>query len=292
MKRKFGFIISLILFILIGISITWKYSNIDVYGKDIINAEELKEKLIRFHVIANSDSDEDQNLKLKVRDEIIKYIQPKLKDSNSIDESREILLKEDSNIKKIAEKTILDNGYNYKVESNLGLANFPVKNYGNITLPQGQYEAYRIIIGNGEGQNWWCVMFPPLCFIDVTSGQVAVNETEEKMKEVLTDEEYSKINNIKEQDYEKTNKANNKEEDINNSTNSNGKNNTKKHSVEDKNKDSKVNFTDEKIQSNNKNKKNIIEKEINKEEYVSKDKKEKVKLKFKLGEIFQEIIGK
>jgi len=73
--------------------------------------------------------------------------------------------------------------------------NFPVKTYGNITLPQGEYEAYRIIIGTGEGQNWWCVMFPPICFVDITKGEVAYEETEEEMKKVLDDEEFNMVDN-------------------------------------------------------------------------------------------------
>ncbi len=80
------------------------------------------------------------------------------------------------------------------LETTLTRENFPVKEYGNIVLPQGEYEAYRILIGEGKGQNWWCVMFPPLCFIDVTKGQVAYDETEKKMKDVLSEEEFKSVN--------------------------------------------------------------------------------------------------
>ena len=154
---------------------------------------EISQKLIRFHVIANSDSDNDQALKIKVKDNIINYIFPKLKDSNSIEESRKVLLNNNNQILKIASDTIKANGYNYAVDSTLDKENFPEKSYGDITLPQGEYEAYRIIIGSGQGKNWWCVMFPPLCFVDVTKGQVSDKETEETMKKVLSDDEYEKI---------------------------------------------------------------------------------------------------
>lgn len=157
--------------------------------------EEISEKLIRFHVIANSDSKEDQELKLKVRDKVIEYIYPKLKESKSIEESRQILKENDKAIKEIAIKEIKANKYNYEVATALSYEKFPVKTYGNITLPQGNYEAYRIIIGNGEGQNWWCVMFPPLCFVDITKGEVSYKETEKQMKTVLNDEEYNKVDN-------------------------------------------------------------------------------------------------
>ncbi|MDU6173525.1 MAG: stage II sporulation protein R [Clostridium perfringens] len=156
--------------------------------------EDISEKLIRFHVLANSDSDIDQDLKLRVKDEVLKYISPILNESQSLEESREILKREDKNIIKIAEDYIKSQGFDYTVETTLTRENFPVKEYGNIVLPQGEYEAYRILIGEGKGQNWWCVMFPPLCFIDVTKGQVAYDETEEKMKEVLSEEEFKSVN--------------------------------------------------------------------------------------------------
>lgn len=157
--------------------------------------KDISEKLIRFHVIANSDEEFDQELKIKVKDNIINYIFPRLKDSKSIDQSREILRNNNKQILKIAEKTIKENGYNYSVNSTLDRENFPEKVYGNITLPQGEYEAYRVIIGSGQGKNWWCIMFPPLCFVDVTKGQVSDKETEETMKRVLDDDEYTEISN-------------------------------------------------------------------------------------------------
>ena len=156
--------------------------------------EDISEKLIRFHVLANSDSDIDQDLKLRVKDEVLKYISPILNESQSLEESREILKREDKNIIKIAEDDIKSQGFDYTVETTLTRENFPVKEYGNIVLPQGEYEAYRILIGEGKGQNWWCVMFPPLCFIDVTKGQVAYDETEKKMKDVLSEEEFKSVN--------------------------------------------------------------------------------------------------
>ncbi|SKA81408.1 stage II sporulation protein R [Clostridium sp. USBA 49] len=157
----------------------------------------IENKIIRFHVIANSDTSFDQALKLKVRDEVLKYINPKLKNSKSIEQSRNILKANDEKIKQIAESVIKSNGYNYSVNTTLSKENFPIKTYGNITLPQGEYEAYRIIIGNGKGQNWWCVMFPPLCFIDINKGEVAYKETESTMKKVLSEEEYNAIDNQK-----------------------------------------------------------------------------------------------
>lgn len=157
------------------------------------DSEVIKDKMIRFHVIANSDSIEDQDIKLKVRDRVLEYIYPKLEESLEIDRSREILKENDKDIKDIALKVLEENNYNYNVESTLSNEVFPVKSYGDITLPQGEYEAYRIIIGEGKGQNWWCVMFPPLCFVDITKGEVSNKDTEEVMKKALSEKEYDMV---------------------------------------------------------------------------------------------------
>ena len=98
--------------------------------------EDISEKLIRFHVLANSDSDIDQDLKLRVKDEVLKYISPILNESQSLEESREILKREDKNIIKIAEDYIKSQGFDYTVETTLTRENFHVKEYGNIVLPQ------------------------------------------------------------------------------------------------------------------------------------------------------------
>ncbi|GAA0121251.1 MULTISPECIES: stage II sporulation protein R [Clostridium] len=191
-------IFSILLVLSLSITIFSGYKLNAINQKEIsdVSIEEISSKLIRFHVIANSDNENDQALKLKIRDKVLEYVSPKLNDSNSIEESRKILAMEDENILNIAREVINENGYSYDVESTLSKEYFPVKTYGNITLPQGKYEAYRIIIGSGEGQNWWCVMFPPLCFVDVTKGSIAYEETEKQMKEVLDEKEYDKVNNL------------------------------------------------------------------------------------------------
>lgn len=146
-----------------------------------LNYDEVKNSLIRFHVIANSDSEEDQNLKLKVKNRVIDYLYPYLNESDSLDESREIIKDKMEDVKKISEEVILENNYTYNVQVEISRENFPDKSYGNITLPQGNYEAFRIIIGDGEGKNWWCVMFPPLCFVDESKAEVEYDKTEEKI---------------------------------------------------------------------------------------------------------------
>ncbi|MCB2289210.1 stage II sporulation protein R [Clostridium sp. CS001] len=177
--------------IIIVISIVVNTSTIN--GK--ASQQDISSKLIRFHVIANSDDKIDQGLKLKIRDAVLKYVSPKLKDCKDIEESRKIINNEDKNIKGISEAVIKENGFKYSVATALSQEYFPVKTYGNITLPQGKYEAYRIIIGTGTGQNWWCVMFPPLCFVDITKGNVSYEKTEKEMKNVLSEDEYKLVDN-------------------------------------------------------------------------------------------------
>ena len=146
-----------------------------------LNYDEVKDSLIRFHVIANSDSEEDQNLKIKVKDKVIDYLYPYLNNSQSLDESRQIIKDRMQEVKKLAEEVIKDNNYEYSIKVELSRENFPDKSYGKITLPQGNYEAFRIIIGDGQGKNWWCVMFPPLCFVDESKAEVEYDKTENRI---------------------------------------------------------------------------------------------------------------
>lgn len=191
-KRNFCMLLVIIL-TFVGLS---SASASDIRSLEL-NQKSIENKLIRFHVIANSDSVEDQALKLKVRDKVLEYISPKLKEASSIDASREILKENDENIIKICETVIESNDYAYGVRTTMSKENFPVKSYGNITLPQGNYEAYRIVIGEGNGNNWWCVMFPPLCFVDITKGEVSYDKTKTQMQKVLTTKEYNMVENTK-----------------------------------------------------------------------------------------------
>ena len=178
--------------ILVVVLITSTFVIIKEVNKIEACTYDYKDKLIRFHVIANSDSDKDQKLKLKVRDEVISYLQPKLENSNSIEESEKIIKNEYKTLENISKKVISKNGYNYIVKVGLEYSNFPAKQYSSVVLPDGKYKALRIIIGEGKGKNWWCVMFPPLCFIDDQNG-IIDEKTDKKLKEVLTEEEYDLI---------------------------------------------------------------------------------------------------
>ena len=155
-------------------------------------SKDIADSVFRLHVIANSDSKEDQELKIQVRDELLSYMNTLAKDCSSKEEVVELAKEHQEEFKQIAEQTIAKNGFSYPVTIEIGDSDFPTKTYGDIALPAGTYEALRVQIGDAKGQNWWCVMFPPLCFVDVSSG-VVPDESKEEIKESLNEEEYSLI---------------------------------------------------------------------------------------------------
>lgn len=182
-KRIFILLLLLSLFIFIS-----ALSYVDAVSTDISNS------VFRLHVIANSDSEEDQNLKYKVRDAILDYMTNLSTNCNSKKEVIELAQNHKQELEELATQIIQKNGYQYNVSIKIGNYDFPTKYYGDISLPAGNYEALRIEIGKATGQNWWCVMFPPLCFVDVTSG-IVPDESKDIMKDNLSEEEYSLISN-------------------------------------------------------------------------------------------------
>lgn len=123
----------------------------------------LASRVIRLHILANSDSREDQTLKLKVRDAILDRAEETLKHSDNRADAEKKLQGELPEIQSIAEKKIASEGYHYKVRTELRDTVFPTREYDGFTLPAGNYLALRVLIGSGKGHNWWCVVFPPLC---------------------------------------------------------------------------------------------------------------------------------
>ena len=152
----------------------------------------LSDAVFRLHVIANSNSAEDQTLKLKVRDSLINYMNNICSDCSTKQEAINLAKEHQDEFQKIAEQTIIENGYNYCVNININNFYFPTKNYGDISLPAGYYDALRVEIGEAKGENWWCVMFPSLCFIDVSNG-IVDDEAKNNLKENLEDESYNII---------------------------------------------------------------------------------------------------
>ena len=153
---------------------------------------DLKNNLFRLHVIANSDSKEDQNLKYIVRDNLLDYMNSLCANCSTKEEAISIAKEHINDFEKIATNTIIEHGYSYNISVEIGNFEFPTKQYGDISLPAGYYDALRVKIGESKGQNWWCVMFPPLCFVDVTSG-VVPEDSKKLLKENLSEEDFTLI---------------------------------------------------------------------------------------------------
>ena len=127
------------------------------------DVENLSDKLIRIHVVANSDSDEDQQLKLKVRDAVLEEISPLLENAESRDDAEQIVIDNMENLVDAARSEVAENGFEYAVNAALTEECFPTVDYDTFSLPAGKYTSLRVVIGEGEGHNWWCVVFPALC---------------------------------------------------------------------------------------------------------------------------------
>lgn len=180
-KFKYYFILTILLFILSFVSAT---SYVSAVSKNIAS------NVFRLHVIANSDSQEDQQLKYIVRDKILEYVNDIGQNASSKEELISMLNLNE--IQKIAKDTVEKQGYSYDVSVEIGNFSFPTKQYGDISLPAGFYDALEVKIGSAKGKNWWCVMFPPLCFVDVSSGIVPDN-SKETLKNSMNEEEYKLI---------------------------------------------------------------------------------------------------
>lgn len=178
-------ILTFLLFIYIFIC---SFSYVNAISDDISNS------VFRLHVIANSNTDKDQNLKYKVRDNLINYMNNICNNCSSKQEAINIVNNNINQFKTIALNTIKNEGFNYNVNIEIGNFQFPTKHYGDISLPAGFYDALKIEIGEAKGENWWCVMFPSLCFIDISSG-IVPDESKKELQETLSNEEYSIISN-------------------------------------------------------------------------------------------------
>ena len=124
--------------------------------------------LIRLHVLANSDHPDDQTVKLKVRDAVIEYLTPHLAGAIDSADARRIVSEQEEALEAVVRDTVAEAGADYPVRLDTGRFEFPIRAYGGLVLPAGRYEAVRILLGEAEGKNWWCVLFPPLCFVSGT----------------------------------------------------------------------------------------------------------------------------
>ena len=157
----------------------------------------IAKEIIRFHVLANSDSDKDQALKLKVKNAVVLYMQELLKNSDSKAKAEEMINLHREDILQVARQVINEEGYQYNVTARLENYYFPAKVYGDLTFPAGEYEAFRILIGKAEGKNWWCVMFPNLCMVNETYS-IVPEDSKDQLRHVLTEEEYDSLSSAEE----------------------------------------------------------------------------------------------
>ena len=184
LMRVFGVICAAALVLVTAVSyISWQVNDIE-------------DSVLRLHIVANSDSDEDQALKLKVRDEVVDRCGFLFENCVSAEQSIKTAADNIGFIKYVAEQVITENGYNYDADCQVTQCSFPTKQYERpgdsvVSLPRGEYNALNIKIGAAKGKKWWCVMYPPLCFVD---GVASVpDETDELLKSQLTASEYELI---------------------------------------------------------------------------------------------------
>ena len=154
--------------------------------------ESLAKEVFRFHVIANSNSKKDQALKMKVKEKVIAYMEQELPESDSVERTREWAVSHMQEIEQAAKQVLQDESCEHRVRGSVVNCYFPDKTYGDVTFPKGYYEALRIEIGAAEGNNWWCVLYPNLCFIDAVHA-VVPDEGKDKLKNVLNEEEYEMV---------------------------------------------------------------------------------------------------
>lgn len=154
--------------------------------------EELAGRVLRFHVLADSDSQEDQQIKMKVKEAVLAWLREQMEAEETLDGTKEFVRDHLAEIRELAEETVRDAGCSDDVTAQLTMDEFPEKTYGDVTFPAGTYEALRICIGSGEGHNWWCCLYPSLCFTDAVCGKV-VPEDKQELSDVLDEDAYEMI---------------------------------------------------------------------------------------------------
>ena len=178
--------------VLAGILISIVVTGFVVNARQSRMQQNLAEEVFRFHVLANSDSDEDQALKMQVKEAVLSYMKEEIPESDCVESTKEWARSHLNAIVNLAEEVIREEGYTYDVMAEVTTCDFPDKTYGDITFPSGEYEALRIEIGEAEGQNWWCVLYPNLCFMDAVHA-VVPEKGKKDLKKVLDDDTYEMV---------------------------------------------------------------------------------------------------
>lgn len=170
--------------------------SMEVFGEDAVvttvDEGSLQDVVFRFHVRANSNSEEDLALKYKVRDTVLAHFDTAGFKEKSRDEVMLYLMENLNSIEMIARTVVTENGYNYNVEAYVSDEYFPIRQYGDMILPAGQYQALRIDIGEAQGENFWCILYPMMCY-SVDTAAIISKEDGEELKRSLSEEEYEKL---------------------------------------------------------------------------------------------------
>lgn len=173
----------LIAFVVTGMAMNVKWNHMQA---------DLAKEVFRFHVLANSDSKEDQALKMQVKEAVLAYMKQELPESDNVETTKKWARANADEIVQLAGQVIEEEGYSYSVTAEVTTCEFPEKTYGDITFPSGEYEALRIEIGEAKGQNWWCVLYPNLCFMDAVHA-VVPEQGKKDLQKVLEEDTYKMV---------------------------------------------------------------------------------------------------
>ncbi|MDF2937321.1 MAG: stage sporulation protein [Paenibacillaceae bacterium] len=181
---------------LIFLLVTWEHNRAQAAVVDAV----IPEESIRLRILANSDSPEDQVLKRQVRDAIVAEMNGWVLDPENLEDARTMIRAKLPELSLVVEREIARYGYDYNQQVELGVVPFPAKMYGNKVYPAGDYEALRVTIGQGAGQNWWCVLFPALCFVDTEKGEAvpaSSRTAEDKAKVEAVKKQTASVDKVK-----------------------------------------------------------------------------------------------
>ena len=193
-RKSFRFLFSLVSLFLLLFLLVYFFTG-EAKARQIQKG--IADEIIRFHVIANGNTYDEQVLKYKVKDALVNELSPLLEEAKSKGDALKIIESQINEIKLTAEKVVRENASINTVSVSITNTYFPMKVYGSYTFPPGNYDALQVKIGKAKGENWWCVLFPPLCFVDETYS-IVDEETGDQLQYLLTDDEYHELLSDKE----------------------------------------------------------------------------------------------
>ena len=183
----------------VGIALMFSVAVVQAIAYAETTQADIANEVVRLHILANSDNEADQAVKLLVRDGLLPHFSALLADADGKADAYAVLAGELKNIEVEATAILHANGFGYGARASLSRVYFPTRHYGDIALPAGEYDALRIELGTGGGQNWWCMLFPPLCYVDITQTEVSP-ALKEELDALLTTEGATLVTRSKDAD--------------------------------------------------------------------------------------------